>query len=189
MCPRGHCRKPVGFLLSQQVQLDAGDAPRIGLGKAVGPSTSAGPAPGEKPRARWMRELAKELFGLSVFPNFIIKSLEVVVAIRPPLHAETDQPAWMCPASQRGCKACWGGWFSSLYTFHLSPDVIPSFSSSFTSRHGQEAGAATLGPCCGCPHHPSPYLHQPVPSPGKEVPGCHPGFSKEPPPGPGPTWG
>lgn len=109
LCPRRHCRKPVGFLPSQQDQLDAGDAPRIGLGKAVGPSTSAGPSPGEKPRARWVRELAKELFGLSVFPNFIIKSLEVAVAIHPPLHAETDQPAWNVPGITAGLQSVGGG--------------------------------------------------------------------------------
>jgi len=54
-----------------------------------------------------MRELAKELFGLMVFPNFIIKSSEVAVAIHPPLHAEMEQLAWMRPASldaQWGCK-------------------------------------------------------------------------------------
>lgn len=140
-CPRRHCRKPVGFVLGQQVQLDTASAPWNGLGKAVGLSPSAGPAPGEKPKARWMRELAKELFGLMVFPNFIIKSLEVVVATHPPLHAGMDQPAWMRPAS---LDAQQGGWFCSLYTFHLSPDVIPPFSSCFPSRCGQEASAATL---------------------------------------------
>lgn len=73
----------------------------------MGPSPSAGPAPGEKTKSRWMGEVAKELFGLMVFPNFLIKSLEVVMAIHPSQHAETDQPARMCPASlgaEQGCK-------------------------------------------------------------------------------------
>jgi len=40
--------------------------------------------------------------------------------------------------------AKWGAWFSSLYAFHLSPDVIPPFSPCFLSRCGQEASATTL---------------------------------------------
>lgn len=113
-------------------------------------------------------ELANELFGLMVFPNFIIKSLEGVEAIHLPLHAGTDQPARMCPASldaQRDGKV-WGLVFQSLHF----PDVIPLFLSCFTSQCGQEAGAATLRHWDhGCPHHPSQYLHQSVPSTVKKT--------------------
>lgn len=39
-----------------------------------------------------MRDLGKGLLGLMVSENFIAKSLEAIVAIHPPLHAEMDEP-------------------------------------------------------------------------------------------------
>lgn len=65
-------------------------------------------------------DLANELFGLMVFPNFMMKSLEVVEVIHPPLHAEMDQLAWMCSASP---DVQWGGQAGGLV---FQPLHLPS---------------------------------------------------------------
>lgn len=49
-----------------------------------------------------MREMAKELFHLVVFLIFIMKSLDVVAAIHPPLHTGMDQPASRQPREVPG---------------------------------------------------------------------------------------
>lgn len=52
LCPSKHCKRPIKCICSQQVQRDAVDAFCNGLGKAVGPSPSASPVPGEKTKSR-----------------------------------------------------------------------------------------------------------------------------------------
>lgn len=113
-----------------------------------------------------MRELPKELFHLVVFLIFIMKSLDVAVAIHPPLHTGMDQSALMCPVSQWSSKV---GFFSAFRPSILSLHVSLPFSLCFTSC-GQEAGAATLHHCtmAWLSLNPIPCLHQTVPFTGNQ---------------------